>query len=625
GTTKGTVTFLGVLNSASTTRRSLTINAGSAAVSLKDVGNTNKLGNTSITAGTINLEGDIETFNGDISLAGAVIIKGGNRTLSSAGGAITLGTASPLAGTVNGDTAGTRDLTLNAGNGSITVNALVGNLRRLQDFTISDADDVNINNSITATTISITADGGTDGRGNLFFNNPTSVITGATTITSNATVNSDIDVSARFAGTVDIFGPDKTNSRLRATSNSNFTVTGTDVTDRSKGTLTKTQPGRPAVISFENIVDINLTGGTSSNVFTFKEWFNDATVNGVSGTSDTIVVDRSDATGPVDYVLGSSSLTINDPATSTLNTLNFSNIQASTLVGGPGADTFTLSNWTGKAKLVGNEDADKLIWSNASTTTSTLTATGFTAGSLQATFNSLEEATLTSSAGTFNVNGFQGAASLVGSSGATVNATYNADFTLNSTASAGGTINAGGNSITFSGTSTVRLNGGIKNNAFTLSGTAYTGVVTINGDRGNDVFNLGGAYTGVVVVNGDDGNDTFNLTGSYTTGGITVNGGQGNDSYNLTGSYAGTITLNGGEGNDTYNITLPASSPSLFVTVSDSGTSTRDTINATKTGSTALQRSPSTGASGKISYVASPTTSTFPRIDFSGIEIVNLL
>ncbi|MFM7540003.1 MAG: hypothetical protein ACKO9Z_10120, partial [Planctomycetota bacterium] len=448
-------------------------------------------------------------------------------------------------------------------------------------------------------------------------------LVGSTALTSTATAETYIDVSGRFNGSVSVDGSGPI-SELRATSNSNFTVTGTDVTDRSKGTLTKTQPGRPAVITLEDINNINLTGGASGNLFSFKEWFNNATVNGGTGTSDTIVVDRSDATGPVLYELGNSSLTVNDTATNTNKTITLSNIQAATLIGGPGADTFTLSNWTGKAKLVGNEDADKLIWSKASTT-STLTATGFNAGTLQTTFNSLEEATLTSSGGTFNVNGFQGTVGLFGTSGATVNATYNADFTLNGTAANAGTVNAGGNSISFTGTSTVGLNGGTRNNAFTLSGTFYTGAVTINGDRGNDVFNLGGAYTGVVVINGDQGNDTFNLTGSYATGGITVNGGQGNDVFNLTGSYAGTITLRGGDGDDTYNITLPASSPSLFVTVSDTGTSTRDTINATKTGGTSLQRSPSTGTTGKISYVASPTTSTFPRIDFSGIEIVNLL
>ncbi|MFM7541736.1 MAG: beta strand repeat-containing protein, partial [Planctomycetota bacterium] len=221
GTAKGSVTFRADLDSASTTPRNLTINAGSAAVSLKDVGTTDELGVTSITAGTINLEGDIKTTNGAITLAGAVIINS-SLTISSTGGNITLNRS------VNGSAINTRSLTLDSGNGGITVNSVVGNLRRLLGFTISDADDVTINNSVTATTISITADGGTDFMTTIFVTG-NATLAGSTAITSTATVETYIDVSGRFNGSVSVTGSGPI-SELRATSNSNFTVTGTDVT-----------------------------------------------------------------------------------------------------------------------------------------------------------------------------------------------------------------------------------------------------------------------------------------------------------------------------------------------------------------------------------------------------------
>jgi len=538
----GNVSFQSAVNGA----QDLTVDAGSnGAVSFgSTVGATTNLGEIQATAKTIAIGGSITSNNNNITLTGGVILNS-SPTISSTGGDITLN------GSVNGSAINTRSLTLNAGDGGAIVNAVLGNLRRLLAFTISDADDVNINNSITATTISITADGGSDDITTISVAG-NAMLAGSTAITSTAPDETYIDVSGRFNGSVSVTGSGSTKSELKATSNSNFTVTGTDVTDRSKGTLTKTQPGRPAVITFQNIDSLFFTGGSSGNAFTLNEWFFPAEINGAGGT-DILTVNRAqDATSGLEFTLDNNNLKIDAPTGSfsggTTSPISIdyalTSIESAKIVAGAGDDSFDISGWTARATLAGGSGADGLIWS--ATADSVLTPTSFVAGSLNASLSSIESANLenTGTNSKFSITGFVGNVDIKGVSSSTVTATYNANFSLTGTSNTEGTITTGGTTIDF------------------------------------------------------------------TAGNVSLIGG------------------NRDKGNDTYNITLPASGGSQVVTVTDSGTSSRDTIIARSITSSGLLARTSTLplTSGTIAYAATPQTFiTFPRISFSGIEIVTLL
>jgi hypothetical protein len=554
----GNVSFQFAVNGA----QDLTVDAGSnGTVSFgSTVGASTNLVEIQLTAKTIAIGGNITSNNNDITLTGAVILNS-SPTISSTGGAITLN------GSVNGSAINTRSLFLDSGDGDITVNAVVGNLRRLLEFKISDAVNVAINNSITATTISITADGGTDDKTTISVTGNATLV-GSTAITSKATDETYIDVSGRFNGSVSVTGSGSIKSELRATSNSNFTVTGTDVTDRSKGTLKKTQPGRPAVITFTNIRDLAFTGGASGNAFTLNEWFFPADINGAGG-SDSLIVNRAqDATSGLEFTLDNSNLQIDAPTgsfssgTTSPISLDYAltSIESANIVAGAGDDSFDIGGWTARATLAGGSGADQLIWS--ATADSVLTPTSFVAGSLNASLSRIESANLenTGTSSKFSITGFVGNVDITGdATTSTVTATYNANFALVGTSATDGTITTGGTTITF------------------------------------------------------------------TAGNVSLIGGNRDNTFSLNGTYLGVVNLDGGQGNDTYNITLPLNTNTTnLVTVSDTGSTTRDIINATGTGGALTRTLRTLPLLNLIRYGAEGATDR-PGIDYKGVEIVNLL
>jgi hypothetical protein len=556
----GNVSFQSTVNGTSAGDEDLTIDAGSnGTVSfVSTVGNSIKLGEIAISGKTIALGGNVTTGSKDIALTGAVILNS-SPVISSHDGDITLN------GSVNGSAINTRSIDLKSNEGNTIVNAVVGNLRKLAGFTVSDADSVTINNSITATTINITGHGGADDETNISVSG-IATLSGSTTITSTATTETEIDVSGKFLGSVSIIGSGTT-SKLTATSNSNFTVTGTDVTDRTKGTLTKTQPGRPAVITFQDINDLNFTGGASGNAFTLNEWFFHAEINGAGGT-DILTVNRAqDATTGLEFTLDDLNLDIEAPfgsfSSGTASPINIdyalTSIESANISAGAGDDSFDISGWTGRANLAGGIGADQLIWSGSAN--STLTSTSFVAGTLNASLSSIESADLenTTASKTFSISGFVGSVSITGVSTSKVTATYNANFSLTGTSDTVGTITTGGTTIDF------------------------------------------------------------------TAGTVVLNGGNRDNTFNLNGTYLGAVTLDGGAGNDIYNITLPGSADTTnIVTVNDTGKTSRDTINATGTGGTLTRTLRTLPLLNLIRYGAEGASDR-PGIDYTGVEIVNLL
>ncbi|GAB1476510.1 hypothetical protein MASR2M70_13440 [Bacillota bacterium] len=117
--------------------------------------------------------------------------------------------------------------------------------------------------------------------------------------------------------------------------------------------------------------------------------------------------------------------------------------------------------------------------------------------------------------------------------------------------------------IKFSGFEEFELWLGKGNDTFTIRDTPWGASTVINGGPGNDRFELLSAENhptltgdGYLIINGDSGNDYFNVIfDSLAKGKVTLNGNEGNDYYNLEYSpeYYEYMLLNGNGGDDTFS------------------------------------------------------------------------
>jgi len=118
--------------------------------------------------------------------------------------------------------------------------------------------------------------------------------------------------------------------------------------------------------------------------------------------------------------------------------------------------------------------------------------------------------------------------------------------------------------VTFSGISGITISLGQGADSFTIvntiSSAATLPVVVVNGDGGNDTFNVL-ASNAVTTINGGDGNDTFYVFGNSSS--LNLNGGANNDTFNVFASVASDLesyngnallTVDGGAGVGTLNI-----------------------------------------------------------------------
>jgi Ca2+-binding RTX toxin-like protein len=125
-----------------------------------------------------------------------------------------------------------------------------------------------------------------------------------------------------------------------------------------------------------------------------------------------------------------------------------------------------------------------------------------------------------------------------------------AALTVNITGAEAGTISDGTSTITFTGIEELDLGGGND----TVNGGFDTVGLIIDGDDGNDVFNLSNT-SGANVLDGQGGNDNiFSGSGNDTisggSGSDRIAGGGGNDSLSGGGD---NDTILGGNGNDTLD------------------------------------------------------------------------
>jgi hypothetical protein len=95
-------------------------------------------------------------------------------------------------------------------------------------------------------------------------------------------------------------------------------------------------------MGLNGIFNANLTGGPGNNTFDVSDWSGGGSLDGQGGNNTVVASDDGDFT-----------LTDTSLGRSKRGTLRLESIQTAKLTGGPGDNTFNVSNWTGNATLDG--------------------------------------------------------------------------------------------------------------------------------------------------------------------------------------------------------------------------------------------------------------------------------
>jgi Ca2+-binding RTX toxin-like protein len=458
--------------------------SGSTNLSITGDGNDNVIvvgNNAGVTRVSVN---DVIVYNAGVTSSTVSFVGGsGNEVinLSPAGGTFgglalsTFGGTGSLVGGLGGDTmtGGSGNDTLTGGAGDDSLNGGAGSNMVIE--------------STTGTTFLISNNTlqGSNGDDSL------TSIQRAQLSTSNGT-GTTFTIGGWTAGAITLTGAGGTDT-VAASTNTNFTLTNT--------TLNRTAGGNAVLSSIEAA---SLTGGAGSNSFTVSGWTgiaNSATLTGGGGT-DTLVSSTNDA-----------SVALDDDSFGRNGTDTFvlSAIGRASLTGGSGANSFSLSGWTGATTVSGGTGNDTLTGKDVATTY---------------TLNAIN-------GGTFNgSSSFSGIETLIGGSMAdTFNLTV-AGVLLSS-------LNGGG------GTNTIQYSRA-GSDTFNLGAGTATGVGSIA-----NIGALTGNASNTSLI-GTTGNDTFNATasgagdinGTFTYSGVaSLDGGMGSDKLNLS-AFTGTTTYN---------------------------------------------------------------------------------
>jgi hypothetical protein len=297
----------------------------------------------------------------------------------------------------------------------------------------------------------------------------------------------------------------------------------------------------------------NLTGGPSSDTFTVSGWTGGGTLDG-GGGSATVLASKN-----ADFTLTNSSLTASDHMA-----LNLVRMKLGRLFGGAGNNTFDVTGWSGLGSLTGNGGSD--VVKAAKDFNFTISNTGLRAGDgLALSLGGLATANLTGgpSANTFTVSGWTGAGTLTGGGGTdTVLAVKDTGFTLTDATL---TANDG-TALSLSGVRKAQLYGGPGNNVFDVTGWTGTGSLSGNGgtdtvvaakaanfvlsdaglrdDGDGMVLGLSGITAARLTISGTTGRQ---ISAASFSGRTTLTGGSGNDT--LIGGSGGNLLL-GGAGDD---------------------------------------------------------------------------
>ena len=239
------------------------------------------------------------------------------------------------------------------------------------------------------------------------------------------------------------------------------------------------------------------------------------------------------------------SFTLTDASLTGNGTDTLANLQTANLTGGSGANTFTVSGWTGLGTFSGGGGSDTIVAVKSANFTLSNTSL-ITSDNMNLTLNGFSKAKLTGGAGedTFTVSDWTGSGTLSGGGGAdTIVAERDVNHTLTNTSLAA----TGYGTLTLSSIEIAELAGGIGNNTFTVSGWTGTGTL-LGGDGTNTLVKSSNSASFTLTDEVLATSDGMNLM----LGGLSVANLTGGGSANvfLVSGWHGTGTINGSGGTD---------------------------------------------------------------------------
>jgi hypothetical protein len=650
GVVFGAASDNGVDSDSSSTPRQLTVTGTGAVTFNGEVGDNFPLAGMVVSSGT-----NLITFDNDLVVSSrsvTAITTTGNSIVSFTGPVslaadavfMTNGANLTFSSTINSSTTANK-LDVVTGKGTATFGAAIGATTALDDVTITAAKIVLAGN-VTTADANVSLTGAITLNTNVTIDTFATATTGGAAITLSGSVNS-ISTGAKNlsfnAGTADV----TVNSNVGSTKAlAAFTVTSSDNT-----IINSVVKAATVSISADSLIDVaaaaKVTGTTSTTLI--------ATSGGPSAGTPAEIKISGGFVGPAVTVTGHSSentlLTASNNGNFTVtgtglagtedngnltrlvkgvtSTFNFTNIGALDLTGGVSANTFAFTDWKGDATIDGGAGSDTLLVSRINETVAnfvfglTPSAVELSTGvdyviSPTGSVGSIESATLTGGAtnDSFDIEDWVLPVRINGGTGINNVAWAGAaNVTLTANKFVAGPLVA-----SLSGISAVAIIGDTTSNTYTVNG--FRGDLTVDGISGTDVLRVtsnsdfaldaDSLVAGVLNISNFD-----NIDSVFLTGGASVN------TFNING-YDGLLTLDGASGADVYNIDLPSTASNLFVDITDTGKSGKDTLTATPTGAV-LSRAAIIGSSGRSRISQSPSTTTLPRIDFSGIEIITPL
>ena len=522
-TTNGaSLTFSSTINSPTTARKLDVVTGKGTTTFGGNIGATTALDDVTISAAKIVLAGNVTTKDGIVTMTGAITLNT-NVTIDTSTAATGNANAT-LSGSINSISTGAKNLILDAGDATVTINSSVGATKALAAFTVSSSDTTVISGILKAAAVSINADSSIN----------VAATAKVTATTSAALIATDllavITISGAFVGSaVTVTGHASADTVLTAVNNANFTVAGTGVAGTDdNGTLLRSDKGVTSTFNFTNIGALDLTGGVSANTFAFTDWKGDATIAGGAG-SDTLLVSRINETvANFAFGLTPSAVELSTGVDYVISPAG--SIESATLTGGATNDSFDIGDWVLPVRINGGTGMNDVAYTGAANVT--LTANKFVAGGLSATLSGISAVAIIgdTTSNTYIVNGFRGDLTVDGVDGVAgagtdlLRVTSNSDFALDVSSLVAGVLNISN----FTHIDSVFLTGGASVNTFNISND-FLGLLTLDGASNADVYNIDLPATVVNLVvtvadSGKSGKDTLTAT---PTGGLLTRTGTG--------------------------------------------------------------------------------------------------
>ena len=435
------------------------------------------------------------------------------------------------------------------------------------------SDELDFSANTSSLSLTLTGPGGTDGvvgSGSSIsgFNNIDTITGGSGADTFTVTGGGTVSLAGNAGDDTFNLGGGLTGTVSGGAGNDTFNVTaaqtanlfgdaGNDVFNLSADVAGTVDGGADAdTFNVMTSVTANLQGGAGNDAFVFGDG---VVLTGViDGGAGNDRLDFSANVAGVNLTLTGAGATDGVTGTTSQVTGGFGNID--TLIGGAGADTFTI-NASGAAVLLGGAGADRFVFANGAVLTGSIDGG---AGSDELDFSANTSGLSLTLTGPGSIDGVNGTGSSITSGFSNIDTITGGSGADTFTVTGGGTANLAGNG----GDDTFNLGAGL---AGTVSGGAGNDTFNVTaaqaanlfGDAGNDVFNLSANVTG--TVDGGAGADTFNVTTNVTG---NLQGGAGDDTFVFANGVVLTGNVDGGSGKDTLD---HSAASSLSVTLTGLG------------------------------------------------------